>query len=84
MILLTIKYQVKGAMIRLRMDQIYNLDSSTKFFFHFDRKTTHQRQIETLKFSTGDIVTSRDSIKREIYNFFSDLFMANDVDDDAI
>ena len=66
------------------MDQIYNLDSPTKFFFHFDKKTTQQRQIETQKLSTGDIMTSEDSIKREIYNFVSDVFKANDVDNDVM
>ena len=29
-------------------------------------------------------MTSQDSIKREIYNFFSDVFKANDVDNDVM
>jgi len=76
--------QARGALIRLRMENLCYLDTSSKFFFGLEAQTKRSQQITSVRTKEGRITHNQKDVRASLKHYFTELYHAQKIDNKMI
>lgn len=74
----------QGAIVRAKIAQLHNMDTSSKFFFALERKVRERKSIDHLKLPDGRETTDKKEIILQALSFYENLYSAQSCDPKAV
>ena len=73
----------QGAALRAKAQYIHESDKCTKYFLNLEKCRQEDKLIKCLETGSGQVTATKD-ILHEAFNFYSDLYKNDDIDNDAL
>ena len=73
--------KTQGIIIRSRANWLNQGEKVTKYFFNLENRNFKEKMILNVEKSNGDILTTQQDIKKEVKEFYKDLYMKRNVND---
>jgi len=71
--------RVKGALVRARFTTVRDMDAPTSFSFNLEKSVSRKKQMVCLRLPDGKTTTNQAEMRRHAVDFYSTLFIAEDV-----